>query len=145
MILKSPKLQCIKMTMTERINLIRDEFLNDPINISEKKINILKNYYFIWAKGIIEIDSISLFRIGTNKNKNILWFNNINKPNIHLLLNIQENKYQIIYKSFNKKVIEHSIDIPTLTERVESVKRKETLNLIDETKINCYNKRCRIL
>jgi len=131
--------------MTERINLIRDEFLNDPINISEKKINILKNYYFIWAKGIIEIDSISLFRIGTNKNKNILWFNNINKPNIHLLLNIQENKYQIIYKSFNKKVIEHSIDIPTLTERVESVKRKETLNLIDETKINCYNKRCRIL
>lgn len=132
------------MTMTERINLIRDEFLNDPLNISEKKINILKNYYFIWAKGIIEIDSISLFRIGTNKNKNILWFNNINKPNIHLLLNIQENKYQIIDKSFNKQQIEQSIDIPTLTERVESVKRKEKLNLIDETKINCY-KRCRIL
>lgn len=130
--------------MTERINLIRDEFLNDPLNISEKKINILKNYYFIWAKGIIEIDSISLFRIGTNKNKNILWFNNINKPNIHLLLNIQENKYQIIDKSFNKQQIEQSIDIPTLTERVESVKRKEKLNLIDETKINCY-KRCRIL
>jgi hypothetical protein len=132
------------MTMTERINLIRDEFLNDPLNISEKKINILKNYYFIWAKGIIEIDSISLFRIGTNKNKNILWFNNINKPNIHLLLNIQENKYQIIDKSFNKQQIEQSIDIPTLTEIVESVKRKEKLNLIDETKINCY-KRCRIL
>jgi hypothetical protein len=132
------------MTMTERINLIRDEFLNDPLNISEKKINILKNYYFIWAKGIIEIDSISLFRIGTNKNKNILWFNNINKPNIHLLLNIQENKYQIIDKSFNKQQIEQSIDIPTLTERVESVKRKEKLNLIDKTKINCY-KRCIIL
>jgi hypothetical protein len=132
------------MTMTERINLIRDEFLNDPLNISEKKINILKNYYFIWAKAIIEIDSISLFRIGTNKNKNILWFNNINKPNIHLLLNIQENKYQIIDKSFNKQQIEQSIDIPTLTERVESVKRKEKLNLIDETKINCY-KICIIL
>ena len=130
--------------MTERINLIRDEFLNDPLNISEKKINILKNYYFIWAKAIIEIDSISLFRIGTNKNKNILWFNNINKPNIHLLLNIQENEYQIIDKSFNKQQIEQSIDIPTLTERVESVKRKEKLNLIDETKINCY-KRCIIL
>jgi hypothetical protein len=132
------------MTITERINLIRDEFINDPLNISEKKINILKNYYFIWAKGIIEIDSISLFRIGTNKNKNILWFNNINKPNIHLLLNIQENKYQIIDKTFNKQQIEQSIDIPTLTERVESVKRKEKLNLIDETKINCY-KRCKIL
>jgi hypothetical protein len=132
------------MTMTESINLIRDEFLNDPLNISEKKINILKNYYFIWVKGIIEIDSISLFRIGSNKNKNILWFNNINKPNIHLLLNMQENKYQIIDKTFNKQQIEQSIDIPTLSERVESVKRKEKINLIDETKINCY-KRCRIL
>lgn len=132
------------MIMTESINLIRDEFLNDPLNISEKKINILKNYYFIWVKGIIEIDSISLFRIGSNKNKNILWFNNINKPNIHLLLNMQENKYQIIDKTFNKQQIEQSIDIPTLSERVESVKRKEKINLIDETKINCY-KRCRIL
>ena len=132
------------MSMTERINLIRDEFLNDPLNISEKKINILKNYYFIWAKGIIEIDNISLFRIGVNKNKNILWFNNINKPNIHLLLNIKENKYQIIEKTFNKQEIEESIDIPLLTDSTVSVKRKEKLNLIDESKINCY-KRCRIL
>ena len=132
------------MTMTERINLIRDEFLNDPLNISEKKINILKNYYFIWAKGIIEIDSISLFRIGTNKNKNILWFNNINKPNIHLLLDIQENKYKIIEKTFNKQQIEESIDIPSLVDSTVSIKRKEKVNLIDESKVNCY-KRCRIL
>jgi hypothetical protein len=132
------------MTMPERINLIRDEFLNDPLNISEKKINILKNYYFIWAKGIIEIDDISLFRIGVNKNKNILWFNNINKPNIHLLLNIQENKYQIIEKTFNKQQIEESIDIPSLVDSTVSVKRKEKINLIDESKVNCY-KRCRIL
>ena len=132
------------MTMTERINLIRDEFLNDPLNISEKKINILKNYYFIWAKGIIEIDDISLFRIGVNKNKNILWFNNINKANIHLLLNIQENKYQIIEKTFNKQQMEESIDIPSLVDSTVSVKRKEKINLIDESKVNCY-KRCRIL
>jgi hypothetical protein len=132
------------MTMPERINLIRDEFLNDPLNISEKKINILKNYYFIWAKGIIEIHDISLFRIGVNKNKNILWFNNINKPNIHLLLNIQENKYQIIEKTFNKQQIEESIDIPSLVDSTVSVKRKEKINLIDESKVNCY-KRCRIL
>ena len=132
------------MTMPERINLIRDEFLNDPLNISEKKINILKNYYFIWAKGIIEIHDISLFRIGVNKNKNILWFNNINKPNIHLLLNIQENKYQIIEKTFNKQQIEETIDIPSLVDSTVSVKRKEKINLIDESKVNCY-KRCRIL
>lgn len=132
------------MTMPERMNLIRDEFLNDPLNISEKKINILKNYYFIWAKGIIKIDDISLFRIGVNKNKNILWFNNINKPNIHLLLNIQENKYQIIEKTFNKQQIEESIDIPSLVDSTVSVKRKEKINLIDESKVNCY-KRCRIL
>ncbi len=132
------------MTMPERINLIRDEFLNDPLNISEKKINILKNYYFIWAKGIIEIHDISLFRIGVNKNKNILWFNNINKPNIHLLLNIQENKYQIIEKTYNKQQIEESIDIPSLVDSTVSVKRKEKINLIDESKVNCY-KRCRIL
>ena len=103
-----------------------------------------KNWVKMDSEGIIEIDSISLFRIGSNKNKNILWFNNINKPNIHLLLNMQENKYQIIDKTFNKQQIEQSIDIPTLSERVESVKRKEKINLIDETKINCY-KRCRIL
>jgi len=138
------------MTMTEDINLITHEFLNDPLNICEKKINILKEYYFIWAKGLIEIDSISLFKIGVNKNKHVLWFKNINKPTIHLLLNIKENKYKIIEKSFDKEKIEQYIDIPLVTDSISSGKRKEKLNLIDESnesnesKINCC-KRCRIL
>lgn len=135
------------MLFTQQIDLIRNNFLNDSINISEKNVNILKNYYYTWAKQLIDIEKIEYFRIGSSKNKNLLWFNNINYPNKHLILYINENKYKIIEKDFtkiNKQQYEQEIDIPGIINSPDSIKRKEKLSLIDKTKIN-YCKKCRIL
>ena len=135
------------MFFAEEIIQLRNNFLNDSINISEKNVNILKNHYYIWAKQLIDIERIEYFRIGTSRNKNLLWFNNINYPNKHLILYINENKYKIIEKDFtkiNKQQNEQELDVPATINSPISLKRKEKLNLIDKSKINCC-KRCKIL
>ena len=134
------------MNQASDIKKIRDEFLNNPINICNKKIEILKNYYFKWAQNILDINDIEFFRIGSNKNKNTLWFNNINNPSTHLILYIKENKYKIIEKEFNNsnQQKEQIIDIPLENEPVICEKRKESENLINRDQTSCY-KRCRIL
>jgi|TARA_Y100000389_G_scaffold5404_1_gene5193 hypothetical protein len=113
---------------------IRNEFLNNPITISEEKINILKNYYYIWTKQFLNIDKIESLKMGTNKNKNVLWFNSIYEPDFHLLLYFNDNEYITLYKNFKKSNNKNSI----------SLKRKEKNRLLDDnSKTTC--KMCRIL
>jgi len=93
------------------ISYIRNQFLENPENLEEWKIKILKNYYYNWATKILDLDNIEDFRIGSNSNKNLLFFNSIKNKTEHLILKIDVNEYFIYHKNFDNNTISSTQNI----------------------------------
>lgn len=83
------------------LEIYLNEFYNDPYNIEEYKINFIKNYYYPIVNIVFKTD-LKNFRIGVTKNKEILWFNDIKKPNIEIIY-YKKNKLYYINKNKNKR------------------------------------------
>jgi len=93
------------------ISYIRMQFLENPKNLEEWKIKILKDYYYNWATKILELNNIEDFRIGSNSNKNLLFFNSIKNKTEHLILKIDVNEYFIYHKNFDNNIISSTKNI----------------------------------
>ena len=79
------------------INLYLQEFHLNPKDISEYKINVLKDFYYENINSIFPVDRVN-FQIGVNKNDNILFFRDKTFKNRELVLNIIQNTTDINYR-----------------------------------------------
>jgi len=93
------------------INYLRNKFLENPKNLEDWKIKILKDYYYNWAAKILELNNIQDFRIGSNSNKNLLFFNSIKNKDKHLILKLDVNEYFIYNKNFDNDTISSTKNI----------------------------------
>jgi len=123
------------------INNLKQQFLKNPNTLEEWKINILKKYYYDWCSTILELNNFDDFRIGANSNKNLLFFNSIKNPYVHLIINQKTNKYFILYKNF-KKNNDLKIKITSSTSDEKNSLLKVTTN---NTNTNKYLRCCNIL
>lgn len=111
------------------------EFLNNTLTIDDSKIYKLKKYYYDWASKFLKLDSVQDLKIGSNKNKNLLFFNSVKESDKHLILKLDDNTHFIYIKDFTK-------EITSSTKKNYSIKS----NLIDKNlkSYYCFN-RCSIL
>jgi len=123
------------------INNLKQQFLKNPNTLEEWKINILKKYYYDFFSTILELNNFDDFRIGANSNKNLLFFNSIKNPYVHLIINQKTNKYFILYKNF-KKNNDLKIKITSSTSDEKNSLLKVTTN---NTNTNKYLRCCNIL
>ncbi len=68
------------------------------------KFNKLKNNYYDWASKFLKLDSIQDLKIGSNKNKKLLFFNSVKESDKHLILKLDDNTHFIYIKDFNKEI-----------------------------------------
>jgi len=80
------------------------EFLYETSTISETKVNLLKNYYYSFAKKHLYLNSIFDFKIGSSKNKNLLWMQSYEEKDFHLILHLPSNTFKTIRKKFTKTI-----------------------------------------
>jgi hypothetical protein len=96
------------MKTTTRTNnkypLHLNEFLYETASISETKVNLLKNYYYSFAKKHLYLNSIFDFKIGSSKNKNLLWMQSYEEKDFHLILHLPSNTFKTIRKNFTKTI-----------------------------------------
>lgn len=91
------------MNNTNIINLI-EEFYCNPNYINEKKINIIKNYFYNDVKDILKINKKNLL-IGMKKNKkNFIYFKSKTNNLFYLELNytLDFKQYNLIFNDTNK-------------------------------------------
>lgn len=121
------------------INNLKQQFLENPQNLEEWKVNILKKYYYSWCSTILELNNINEFKIGSNNKKNLLFFNSIKNPYVHLIINQDTNKYFILYKNF-KKNNDLKIKITSSTSDEKNSLLKVTTNNSNTSKyLRCCN------
>lgn len=111
------------------------EFLYETAQISETKVNLLKNYYYPYAKTKLVIQNWYDFRIGSSKNKDILWMQTIKEPEYHLILHLPSETYKIIKKKFPNTIYKNSPLFPSQSTN------KETDNLLKDKSV----KKCCII
>lgn len=80
------------------------EFLNNTLTIHDSKVYKLKKYYYDWASKFLKLDSIQDLKIGSNKNKKLLFFNSVKESDKHLILKLDDNTHFIYIKDFNKEI-----------------------------------------
>ena len=128
-----------KITSTKQIsnNYPRHlyEFLYETTVISETKVNLLKNYYYSYAKTKLNIKNWYDFRIGSSKNKELLWMQSIKEPEYHLIFHLPTETYKILIKKFPETTYKNSPMLPGQS------KIKETDNLLKHNP----NKTCCII
>jgi hypothetical protein len=92
---------------------VLDEYLNEfyenSSKIEEFKINFLKNHYYHEVNLILNA-KFKNFKIGVNKNRDIIFFHDSNNPSYEIIYNRVTKEYYKKVKIFNKYVSE-SIDI----------------------------------
>jgi hypothetical protein len=98
------------------------EFYEDSSNIEEFKIEFLKNYYYPKVNLILNTE-FKNFKIGVNKNRNLLFFYDSNVPSCEII-------YNRISEIYYKKITE-IIDINDY--------------IIPKNNKNIYLKKCLIL
>ena len=132
---KERKMENISDIENFNIQPIIIEFLNNTLTIHDSKIYKLKKYYYDWASNFLKLDSVQDLKIGSNKNKNLLFFNSVKESDKHLILKLDDNTHFIYIKDFNK-------EITSSTKKKYSIKS----NLIDKNlkSYYCFN-RCSIL
>ena len=74
------------------------EFLNNTLTIHDSKVYKLKKYYYDWASKFLKLDSIQDLKIGSNKNKKLLFFNSVKESDKHLILKLDDNTHFIYIK-----------------------------------------------
>jgi len=87
------------------IKILIEEFLTYTLSIEDKKVNILKQYYYNWASQFLKINDIQDFKIGSNKNKILLFFYSIKEPNKYLILKLDSNSYFIYNNELKQNMI----------------------------------------
>lgn len=100
------------MDNTNIINLI-EEFYCNPKYINEKKINIIKDYFYNDVKDILKINKNNLL-IGMKKNKkDFIYFKSKTNNLFYLELNytLDFKNYTFIFNKFNEKQKSKSIKI----------------------------------
>ena len=80
------------------------EFLNNTESISETKVNFIKNYFYNFARRNLYLKDIVDFKIGSSKNKNLLWMQSYEKKEVHLILHLPSNNFYFITKEFPKSI-----------------------------------------
>ncbi len=116
------------------------EFLNYTTSISETKVNLLKHYYYPFAKEHLNLKNIIDFKIGSNKNKDLLWMQSFNDKDLHLILHLPSNTFRIIIKKFSESIY---ITIP---EVLYLNNYKKYYNFDENKKYSIFSKRkCNIL
>jgi hypothetical protein len=77
--------------MNNFINELIIEFRNDPQNIEEYKINIIKNYYYSLTNKLLRLSRNDML-VGVNKNPNIIFLKSKN-DNIEIVYNLNNSTY----------------------------------------------------
>ena len=124
------------MLYNEYLNIINNyisEFQNDPNNIEEYKIKLLKDHFYFYVEKYIDVKRED-FLIGVTKNKNYLYFQSKLNPNLHFVTNL--NKEDCNYLKFDYPVI----FVEKLnTDEIHYKKYKtQIMNFNKEYKNNCY-------
>ena len=93
------------------ILLLIEEFIQDPYNIDEVKVDKLKDYYYrLFVRDKLNVSRDDLL-IGINKKcKDRLLFKDTNNMYPILVLNLQTNKYYYQYKNLNTINIDNSVE-----------------------------------
>ena len=87
--------------MVNALEYYLNEFRNNFDNIEEYKIIFLKNHYYPKINNILNSD-FKNFRIGITRNKELLWFTDITRPNHEVIYNIVNDEYFLKNKITNK-------------------------------------------
>ena len=95
--------------MSEAIKEYLNQFYENPNNIEEYKINLLKNHYYPIVKNILEC-SFNEFKIGVTKNKNILWFRSSYNLNRELIYYTIKDEYYLRFNKGSKDLIKVNLD-----------------------------------
>lgn len=95
--------------MSEAIKEYLNHFYENPSNIEEYKINLLKNHYYPIVKNILEC-SFNEFKIGVTKNKNILWFTSSCNSNRELIYYATKDEYYLRFNKDSKDLVKVNLD-----------------------------------
>ena len=95
--------------MSEAIKEYLNQFYENPNNIEEYKINLLKNHYYPIVKNILEC-SLNELKIGVTKNKNILWFRSSYNLNRELIYYTIKDEYYLRFNKGSKDLIKVNLD-----------------------------------
>ena len=125
--------------MANALECYLNDFYNDPKNVEEYKIIFLKNHYYSKINIILNTE-FKNFKIGVTKNRNILWFIDVNKANNEIIYKIKEEEYFLRNKETNK--IE-KIDYNSYIDNsyIDNSYIDNSINII-YIKENKVNKRC---
>ena len=125
--------------MANALECYLNDFYNDPKNVEEYKIIFLKNHYYPKINIILNTE-FENFKIGITKNRNILWFIDVNKANNEIIYKIKEEEYFLRNKETNK--IE-KIDYNSYIDNsyIDNSYIDNSINISD-IKENKVNKRC---
>ena len=97
------------------------DFLYNPINVEEYKVNFLKNHYYPTINKVLECD-FNDFQIGTSKNKNLIWFCSKNDDSFEIIYNTSNDKY---YKKMKESKQVNEIIINDFSEENDNIKNKK--------------------
>ena len=112
-----------------------DEFHNNPQNISEYKIIVLKDFYYENINSIFPVKRNN-FQIGVNKNTNLLFFRDRTNKSRELILNIINQSSNINIR----KQISYSFDSIKLDDTKDQVSSSILIQKsIDNLNSKVYN------
>lgn len=89
--------------MNNFINELIIEFRNDPQNVEEYKINIIKNYYYNLTNKLLCLSRNDML-VGVNKNPNIIFLKS-KYDNIEIIYNLHNFTYFFNFR--NNKIIQN--------------------------------------
>ena len=121
--------------MANALECYLNDFYNDPKNVEEYKIIFLKNHYYSKINIILNTE-FKNFKIGVTKNRNILWFIDVNKANNEIIYKIKEEEYFLRNKETNKIEKIEKIDYNSY------IDNSINISDISDIKENQVNKTC---
>lgn len=102
------------------LNDYLEDFYKNPLLVEEYKINFLKNHYYKEVNYILN-SKFKNFKIGVNKNRNFIYFYDINNPSYEILYNRVSNEYYKRIKIYDKYYTQ-LIDINDYKNKRENLK-----------------------
>lgn len=87
--------------MANALECYLNDFYNNPNNVEEYKIIFLKNHYYPKINIILNT-KFENFKIGVTKNRNIIWFIDVNNPKNEIIYKTKEEEYFLRNKEANK-------------------------------------------
>ena len=123
------------------------EFHENPNDIEEYKITVLKDHYYKYVNSILKIEKND-FQLGVTKNFKLLFFRDKNCPQTELVLNLIEEKTFFNYRRQISYSVS-SINLDKINSEDGNLETNKLLNLSitrlntdTELNRNCFNFKC---